>query len=156
MADIFSREKRSEIMSQVRSRGNRATEVRLVRVFRKHRLVGWRRNIRLFGNPDFVFPAERLAIFVDGCFWHSCPLHGSIPLNNRPFWKRKLARNRRRDILVSRELRKLGWRVIRIWQHELGNSDRVAGRVRRSLCQQQTRTGNTNSRRLKKQRPLKE
>jgi DNA mismatch endonuclease (patch repair protein) len=119
MADIYDREKRSEVMSRVRGSGNRSTELRLIAIFRKHSITGWRRNQRLPGRPDFVFPKQRLAVFVDGCFWHGCPLHGSIPRTNRRFWADKLARNKTRDRNVNRVLRKRGWRVLRIWQHEL-------------------------------------
>jgi|SRR5580692_6209246 DNA mismatch endonuclease (patch repair protein) len=133
MPDMFSVGKRSEIMSRVRSRGNKATELRLIEVFRSHAITGWRRNRKLFGSPDFVFPAERLAVFVDGCFWHGCPVHGSIPASNRPFWQTKLHRNLERDKLVCRELQKSGWRVLRIWQHELVHPARVARRVGRML-----------------------
>ena len=104
MADVFSVTKRSEIMSRVKSRGNKATELRLMEVFRVHKIKGWRRHADIFGNPDFVFPVERLAVFVDGCFWHSCPIHGSLPRSNRPFWKSKLYRNRQRDRHVCRKL----------------------------------------------------
>lgn len=69
----------------------------------------------MFGKPDFIFSKFRLAIFVDGCFWHGCPKHATKPKNNREFWLRKLSANKRRDKLVTRTLRKTGWRVIRIW-----------------------------------------
>jgi len=68
MVDVFEAEKRSEIMSRVRSSGNLATEIRLIRIFRTYGINGWRRNISVFGKPDFVFPKSRLAVFVDGCF----------------------------------------------------------------------------------------
>ena len=70
-------------------------------------------------RPDFVFPSGRLAVFVDGCFWHGCPRHFIKPRNNAAFWRKKIAANRARDRLVSRALRKLGWKVMRIWEHEL-------------------------------------
>jgi DNA mismatch endonuclease Vsr len=78
MADVFSRSKRSQIMSRVKSTGNRTTELRLIEVFRKYGFRGWRRKSRIFGRPDFVFPEHRIAVFVDGCFWHNCPKHGQI------------------------------------------------------------------------------
>ena len=106
-------------MSSIRSSGNTATEAWLIGFFRRHRLRGWRRKVRLTGSPDFVFPRLRLAVFVDGCFWHGCKRHGSIPATNRTFWTRKLALNSRRDKKVNRELRVAGWTVVRIWQHEL-------------------------------------
>lgn len=119
MADVFTTRKRSDIMSRIRSRGNRATEIRLIAVLKAHGITGWRRNWPLFGHPDIVFPKQRIAIFVDGCFWHCCPIHRTRPATNRAFWDKKLARNVVRDRLVARELKAAGWRVIRIWQHEL-------------------------------------
>ena len=133
MSDVFSKQKRSEIMSRVKSRGNAATELRIIRIFREHGITGWRRHIALFGNPDFVFPKARLAVFVDGCFWHGCPTHGGGPASNRAFWERKLARNLSRDRLVNRTLRKRGWRVLRIWQHDLRYPASVAQRVSKTL-----------------------
>jgi DNA mismatch endonuclease (patch repair protein) len=65
-----------------------------------------------------VFPRERLAVFVDGCFWHACPEHGSMPASNRPFWEQKLTRNRERDAETDRLLRDAGWEVVRVWEHE--------------------------------------
>lgn len=133
MADIFTKSKRSEVMSRVRSRDNKVTEGALIRLFRRDRITGWRRNIKLFGNPDFVFQKHRLAVFVDGCFWHGCPKHASQPASNRAFWKKKLGRNKVRDLLVNRTLRTKGWRVLRIWQHELREQAKVARRVSSAL-----------------------
>jgi DNA mismatch endonuclease (patch repair protein) len=133
MADVFSRRQRSLVMSRVRGKGNLATEVRLVSIFRLYKITGWRRHQRLFGRPDFIFRGARVAIFVDGCFWHSCPKHGSKPTSNAAFWMRKLDRNRARDALVNRNLRKSGWRVLRIWQHDLGRPENVAKRVQAIL-----------------------
>lgn len=106
-------------MSRVRGRGNERTEIALMRIFRRHKIIGWRRNQKLFGHPDFVFREQRLAIFVDGCFWHGCPKHGSYPAIHRAFWIRKLGRNRERDKLVNKVLAKQGWKVLRIWEHDL-------------------------------------
>jgi DNA mismatch endonuclease (patch repair protein) len=135
MADIYDREKRSEVMSRVRGSGNRSTELRLIAIFRKHSITGWRRKQRLPGRPDFVFPKQRLAVFVDGCFWHGCLLHGSMPRTNQRFWADKLAQNKTRDRNVDRVLRKRGWRVLRIWQHELRPAveDVCIRRIKRSL-----------------------
>ena len=129
MADVFSKKKRSEVMSLIRGRGNKATEVALANFFRKNKITGWRKQIevriqksgvRIFKvRPDFVFQKYRLAVFVDGCFWHGCPQHGTQPAGNRSFWKRKFARNQTRDRLVTRTLRQSGWRVLRIWEHAL-------------------------------------
>jgi DNA mismatch endonuclease (patch repair protein) len=155
MADVFSKAKRSEVMSRIRGQGNKDTEFALIRVFREHRITGWRRhseirkvesgkfatanpssggrNFRV--RPDFVFSRLRVAVFVDGCFWHACPKHATKPKNNRAFWKRKLEANTARDRLVTRTLRKNGWRVLRIWEHELArkNEARLAARLWRVL-----------------------
>lgn len=128
--DVFSRKQRSTIMSRVKGRQNLATELRLIEIFREYKIKGWRRRSTLFGKPDFVFSDARIAVFVDGCFWHSCPIHGSKPATNRVFWARKLLRNRKRDKLVDRTLEKSGWRVLRIWQHDLRRPEGVARRVK--------------------------
>lgn len=69
-------------------------------------------------KADVVFPRARVAVFVDGCFWHGCPLHGIVPKANADYWKAKLARNQERDEEVTRALRTDGWTVIRLWEHE--------------------------------------
>jgi DNA mismatch endonuclease (patch repair protein) len=91
----------------------------LAKLLRAHGFTGWRRHTSLFGKPDFTFRRERVVVFVDGCFWHGCPKHSNMPVNNRIFWQRKLSNNKARDRLVSRMLRKDGWRVVRIWEHDL-------------------------------------
>jgi len=119
MPDVFTKAKRSEVMSRIRGRGNKGTEVLLAGLLRKNGITGWRRHLSIFGKPDFAFPRQRVAIFVDGCFWHGCPKHSSMPVNNRLFWEAKLSANKRRDRLVTKTLRQLGWSVLRIWEHEL-------------------------------------
>jgi len=119
MPDVFTKKKRSEVMSRIRGRGNKETELALAKLMRRNRITGWRRNQPVFGKPDFIFRRVRLALFVDGCFWHACPKHSNLPVNNRPFWRRKLSSNKKRDLLVIRTLRKTGWTVLRIWEHEL-------------------------------------
>lgn len=131
MPDVFTKRKRSEVMSRIPGRGNRQTELALATLLRKSGVTGWRRNQRLFGKPDFVFRKSRIAVFVDGCFWHGCPRHLKMPSNNRAFWKRKLTGNRRRDRLVNRVLRRRGWCVIRVWGHDLTkNPQRCIERIK--------------------------
>jgi DNA mismatch endonuclease (patch repair protein) len=131
MADIFSKKKRSAVMAAVRSKGNRSTELKLIAIMKQHHIKGWRRNYELFGKPDFVFPRERLAVFVDGCFWHGCPQHGTMPESNADFWREKIARNKRRDRKVSATLRSKGWRVLRIWEHD---TKQGVARTSRRIC----------------------
>ena len=119
VADVFTKAKRSEVMSRIRGRGNKDTELALAKLFRQHKITGWRRNQKIFGKPDFVFPKIKLTVFVDGCFWHGCPRCYGAPKSNRAFWKNKVTRNRKRDQLVTRTLRRGGWKVIRVWECSL-------------------------------------
>jgi len=124
--DAFTKAKRSEVMSRIRGRGNKETELALARLLHRHGIKGWRRHFEIRKaesgkrkfkvRPDFVFRQMRLALFVDGCFWHGCPKHATKPANNRAFWRRKLSGNKKRDQVVNRTLRRAGWRVVRIWE----------------------------------------
>lgn len=129
MADVFSKQKRSQVMAAIRSTGNRATELKLAAIFRAHGITGWRRHQQLPGKPDFVFRKERLAVFVDGCFWHGCRWHCRMPKSRVGFWSGKIARNKSRDREVGRLLRKLGWRVFRLWEHGLKHPEEIAAQV---------------------------
>ena len=133
MVDGVSKEVRSRVMAAIRSSGNMRTELVLARLLRAHRLSGWRRGHALLGKPDFVFAKEKLAVFVDGCFWHGCPLHCRMPKSRKGYWNPKIARNALRDKHVTRALRRAGWRVLRIWEHHLKDPERVAERVKRAL-----------------------
>ncbi|HCN30093.1 MAG TPA: very short patch repair endonuclease [Verrucomicrobiales bacterium] len=133
MADVFSKAKRSEVMSRIRSSGNRDTELVMVALMRAHGITGWRRGQRLPGRPDFVFRRERVCVFVDGCFWHGCPLHFRRPKSRRAFWDAKIARNKARDRRVARELRASGWRVLRVWEHALRKPGPLLARLRRAI-----------------------
>jgi DNA mismatch endonuclease (patch repair protein) len=119
MPDVFPAATRSRIMSAIRSRGNRSTELRLIQVFRDNGIIGWRRGARLLGCPDFVFRKQRVVIFVDGCFWHGCRRCRNTPKTNSAYWEDKNRRNRKRDRFVTRVLAGSGWRVVRIWEHRL-------------------------------------
>jgi DNA mismatch endonuclease (patch repair protein) len=121
-------------MRNVRSRGNKATELMLVESLRSAGIRGWRRHAAIFGRPDFIFPAQRVALFVDGCFWHGCKKHCRMPSSNQEYWNAKIARNVVRDRTTTRRLRALGWRVVRIWEHELkSNGGRAIARIQKAL-----------------------
>jgi DNA mismatch endonuclease (patch repair protein) len=132
-SDIFTKTKRSEVMSRIRGRGNRTTELAMMKLFRRHGITGWRRNQPVFGKPDFIFHKKRVALFVDGCFWHDCPSHGHRPKSNREFWRRKLDKNRKRDRRVSMELKRSGWKVVRFWEHQLADASRIVKKVKMVL-----------------------
>lgn len=121
MADVFSKKKRSQVMSRIRGRGNKATELVLRSLLRRSGISGWRRHQKLPGTPDFSFAAERVAVFVDGCFWHGCGpcSKGRMPASNAAYWLAKIQANRLRDRRKDRQLKKLGWKVVRIWEHTL-------------------------------------
>lgn len=133
MTDTFTKNERSEIMGKIRSRGNAATELRLIEILKKRRIAGWRRNVYLPGKPDFVFPRERLTVFIDGDFWHGNPRHFRLPKSNLPYWEKKIRGNQRRDRKVNRALRAKGWKVYRFWQSSLKNEAKVVARLQRGL-----------------------
>jgi len=138
MADIYDVVKRSALMGRVRGSGNKSTELKMCIIFRKSGIKGWRRHASLPGRPDFIFRKARLALFVDGCFWHKCPFHYKAPSSNSEFWRQKVDLNVARDIWVNQELSEMGWRVIRFWEHELKKipAEGLAIRVRNLLEKQ--------------------
>src|SRR5258708_40159132 len=111
---------RSHIMASIRGKRNKSTEITLRMAMVRAGVKGWISHPeRIPGKPDFYFPRKRLAIFVDGCFWHGCARCGHIPKTNRPFWAAKIARNRQRDRLTLRALRKLDTSTLRFWEHDV-------------------------------------
>ncbi len=119
-ATSFGGLSRSELMSRIRSTRNGTTEIKLLKLLRTAKVTGWRRNYPLLGKPDFAFPACRVAVFVDGCFWHGHACGRNLsPRSNVLIWKEKFERNRRRDRRVSGALRRHGWKVLRIWECSL-------------------------------------
>ena len=103
-------------MRAVKSRGNKSTELKLIEIFKTEKIIGWRRNYKLFGKPDFVFPKQRLAVFLDGCFWHGHDCRNTKPADNADYWCVKIERNKARDESVSKKLTDRGWRVLWIWE----------------------------------------
>lgn len=118
---------RSENMSRIRGK-NTKPEIQLRKALWE-KGFRFRINIDLPGRPDLVFPKSQIAIFVDGCFWHGCPLHYSAPATRQEFWQKKLRDNVLRDIAVDDELISMNWKVLRIWQHELKDIETVIFKV---------------------------
>lgn len=121
MADIFTKEKRSEIMSGIRCAGT-TPERRLYGIVCDILGHKWRVDCNVHslpGRPDVVVPSLMLVIQADGCFYHFCPKHGHYPKTNARYWVPKLLRNARRDEAFRRKLRSLGFRVWRVWEHDL-------------------------------------
>jgi len=125
---------RSKAMSAVRSKGNRTTEVTFRMALMRAGLRGWKLHARhLPGNPDFYFPEYRLAVFIDGCFWHGCPKHGHIPATNPEYWKAKIRINRQRDRRKKDHLGRLGVHTLRMWEHALSKPDRAVRRIQATI-----------------------
>lgn len=106
-------------MSAVKGRGNKTTELTLCDALAKAGISGFNLQEKLIGNPDLYFPLYKLAIFLDGCFWHGCPTCGHIPKTNNEYWKTKIRRNKERDVEKSQQLKGQGYIVLRFWEHEL-------------------------------------
>ena len=126
MSDIFDNEKRSYIMSRVRSKNNKSTELELIKFFKENNITGWKRNYPVKGHPDFVFLDKRIAIFVDGCFWHGHDCRNTRPSDNAEYWRKKRERNIKHDKEITELFEKRGWTVIRIWECELKRKNRFA------------------------------
>jgi DNA mismatch endonuclease (patch repair protein) len=128
--DTVDRETRSGVMRAVRSKGNRSTERRLRAALARAGVRGWRINAEeLAGRPDFVFDDAKLAVFVDGCFWHGCPRCYRRPSSNQKYWDAKVQRNMARDRRMRKQLRREGWQVLRLWEHQIAKE--LSGCVRR-------------------------
>lgn len=136
MADIFTKTQRSMVMARIRGRDNASTEMRVVALFRAARISGWRRHSLVFGKPDFVFQKLKVAVFVDGCFWHGCPRCKRVPQTSVAFWRAKIERNVRRDAKVSRQLRNSGWKVVRVRECQLKAPNRFVNRLKRLVVDQ--------------------
>lgn len=119
MADVFNKEERSRIMRSVKSKNTKSTELAMVKLLKENHITGWRRTYPVKGHPDFVFLDKRVAVFVDGCFWHGHNCRNTKPSDNAEYWQKKRERNMKHDREVTASFEKRGWRVIRIWECEL-------------------------------------
>ena len=125
MVDIFSKKKRSKIMSRIRSRDTKI-ELAVKPIFE---MAGFGYHPEgIAGSPDFAHLGAKIAVFIDGCFWHGCVKHLRLPKTNLQFWADKINRNTSRDRRTNRELRKRGWLVVRVWECDVPKESR-----RRSL-----------------------
>jgi DNA mismatch endonuclease (patch repair protein) len=145
--DIWTPEKRSEVMSANRSTGTKP-ELELQIIVRRA-LPRWKvqnHPTSLVGRPDLYLPSLRLAIFVEGCFWHACPQHGTVPKSNIDYWGPKLKANVVRDRRVERQLRRQGLSVWHVWEHDfrparLGRTEaRLSRRLKRRAAELKVRT----------------
>lgn len=138
MVDTLTQKQRRFCMSQIRGR-NTGPELKLRKALWS---LGLRYRVKnnLPGKPDIVFPSIRLAVFVDGCFWHGCPEHFQIPDANKKFWQDKIERNIHRDKQVEIQLKNEGWTIIRIWEHDIRKSlDKCVRSIKRIVLKAKAR-----------------
>lgn len=118
MTDVHTRRQRSYNMSMIKGR-NTKPELIIRKLLSLNGIRGYRINYKLAGKPDIVFTKYKLAVFIDGCFWHKCPQCFRQPDNNKEFWEKKIEGNVKRDNNVDNQLKKEGWKVLRFWEHLL-------------------------------------
>jgi DNA mismatch endonuclease (patch repair protein) len=134
MSDNLSPEDRRKTMQAVKGRGTRL-EKRLWAMLAGMGLKGWKKNAEtITGKPDVVFTNRRVAVFIDGCFWHGCPhCERKLPKTNRDYWERKIKRNVELAQLHNEQLQRDGWTVVRIWEHEIADTAMIRARILRAL-----------------------
>ena len=118
MTDVLTPEQRRKNMSRIHGK-NTSPELKLRKMLWESGIRGYRVHYKLPGKPDIVFTRKKIAVFVDGCFWHKCPVCFRPPATNEKFWDEKLQKNVERDLKVTKELEELGWTVLRFWEHEV-------------------------------------
>jgi DNA mismatch endonuclease (patch repair protein) len=128
--DNISKEKRSKIMSSIHSKDTKP-EITL-RDALSAKGLKFETN---YGSEkiDIAFPTDKLAIFIDGCFWHGCPIHSHKIGTNEAYWQAKLQKNKERDKIKTAKLKSEGWIVLRFWEHELTDIDTVVSKIQKSL-----------------------
>jgi DNA mismatch endonuclease (patch repair protein) len=133
MADVLTKKQRSYNMAQIKSK-NTGPELALRKLLSENKVRGYRLHSKIFGKPDLVFTKKRLAVFIDGCFWHKCPGCFVKPTSRTKFWKEKIRNNIKRDKEVNKFLEKNNWKFLRIWEHELKkNPEKACLRIIRQL-----------------------
>jgi DNA mismatch endonuclease (patch repair protein) len=120
MSDNLKPNDRKRTMQSVKSKGSKL-EKRLFAMLAGMGIGGWKKNVKnITGKPDVAFPNQKIAFFVDGCFWHGCPhCHRKLPETNHDYWERKIKRNVELAESYNEQLSRDGWIVIRIWEHEI-------------------------------------
>lgn len=128
--DRVSKEKRSEMMSKVRSK-NTKLEIAFGKILWSNGFRYRKNSRKYFGTPDFVLKKYQTVIFIDSCFWHGCKKHCKLPTTNIKFWKEKIERNIARDKEVNKYYKKKKWEILRIWEHDL---DKKLIKIIKNLC----------------------
>ena len=117
MVDTFTKSQRSQIMAKIKSKNTKPETY--LRKLLSSRGIRYRIHYSLDGKPDIVFPSKKIAVFVDGCFWHKCPKCFRLPNSNKEYWSKKIQKNTERDKKINQILESKGWKVLRVWEHEI-------------------------------------
>lgn len=129
MTDVLTKAQRKLNMSRIRGKDT-SPEIKIRKLLFSKGIRGYRVNYKLTGKPDIVFPGKKVAVFIDGCFWHKCPIHFQEPDTRKEFWLDKINRNVERDQIVNLKLKEAGWRILRIWEHQVReNPDLVVSEI---------------------------
>lgn len=131
--DTVSKKKRSETMSAVKSKDTKI-EISFRKALWKNGFRYRKNSTKYFGKPDILFKKYKIVIFIDSCFWHGCKKHCRIPATRKNYWVNKIEKNKLRDKEVSQHYKKIGWKIFRIWEHEiLKNCDKTIRKVEKIL-----------------------
>ena len=141
MSDNLKPEDRRKTMQAVKGKGTKL-EKRLWAMLAGMGLKGWKKNAdTITGKPDVVFTSQRVAVFADGCFWHSCPhCCRKLPKTNHEYWERKIKRNVELAQLHDEQLQRDGWTIVRIWEHEMADTAIIRARILRALGSKEQRS----------------
>ena len=118
MVDILTKEQRSYNMSRILAK-NTQPEISFRKLLSSSKVRGYRIHYKLIGKPDIAFPKYKIAVFIDGCFWHKCPKCFIEPATRKKFWMNKINSNLKRDKKVNSVLKKKGWKIIRFYEHQI-------------------------------------
>jgi DNA mismatch endonuclease, patch repair protein len=133
MTDVLTREQRTFNMSKIRGK-NTGPEVKLRKLLWSQGIRGYRIHYNLPGKPDLVFTKKKIAIFIDGCFWHKCPVCFQEPKTRKEFWMKKIHSNVERDKKVNEQLKVEGWTVMRFWEHDIRKKpDNVIKKIKKKM-----------------------
>lgn len=134
--DKVDKKTRSLIMSRVKSKDSKIETILRNLLTRKGLRFG-KNSSKYFGKPDIIFVSKKTAVFLDSCFWHGCKSHCRLPESNAEYWREKISNNRKRDMTVNKEYKKMGWKVVRIWEHNLKkNGEKIASKIATTIAKE--------------------
>lgn len=138
MADVLTHEQRKRNMSRIRGK-NTQPEILLRKLLYSHGIRGYRIHYNLPGKPDIVFTKKKIAIFIDGCFWHKCPKCFQEPETRKEFWMKKINSNVERDQRNTKKLQDTGWTVLRFWEHDIRKKSDAVVKIIAEMIEKSTK-----------------